>query len=329
MTLFTTPDAGQGHPGRRSARPGRSPRALLRRSRALLVLLTLLLVLLGADVALLSARVDRLDLQLGSGAGTTWVLVGLDSRAELPAGATAGEFGTPEEVPGSRTDVVVVVHEDDDGTVTTLSVPRDMVVRTDAGVARLALTWLSGPQQTVTALCTLGIPTDHLVAVDLAGFADVVDAAGGLDVDVPQPVRDPAAGLLIARGGQQHVDGATALALVRSRHPEHLDGDQWVPAPIDPDVRATSAATVLTALTSAIQSSLVRPWRLQRVAWAASDALTVDDDTSVLELAGLARSGIGAVSVLPASEPRGRSLARFPTSETRAAVAAAGLSCQP
>ena len=56
--------------------------------------------------------------------------------------------------------------------------------------------------------------------VDLAGFAAVVDAAGGLDVDVPPPVRDTDTGLRIDEAGAHHVDGATALAMVRSRHPE-------------------------------------------------------------------------------------------------------------
>lgn len=294
-----------------------------------LVVLALLVVLLGVDGALLASRVDRLDVQPRHGEGTTWVLVGLDSRAELPEGASVSDFGTADDVPGSRTDVVVVVHQDDDGEVTALSVPRDVVVRSEAGVARLALSWLGGPRATVEALCTLGIPTDHLVAVDLAGFAAVVDAAGGLDVDVPEAVRDPAAGLLLTHGGRQHVDGATALALVRSRHPEHLEGDEWVPAPIDPDVRASSAGTVLSALATAVRSSYVRPWRLQQVASAASDALTVDEGTSVRDLASLAGLEIGTIEVLPVAEPRGRSLARFPSAETRTAVAAAGLSCDP
>ena len=131
---------------------------------------------------------------------------------------------------------------------TAFSVPRDVVVSTADGPGRLALSWRGGPQQTVDALCGLGIPADHLVAVDLAGFQDVVDAAGGLDVEVPVPVRDPAAGLLLTRSGRQHVDGATALALVRSRHPEHLAGGTWVPAVVDPDGRADAAGSVLRAL---------------------------------------------------------------------------------
>lgn len=73
---------------------------------------------------------------------------------------------------------------------------------------------------------------------DLAGFADVVDAVGGVEVDVPEPVRDRAAGLEILRPGRQTVDGLTALALVRSRHPEHLVDGVWTPAPPDPEGRA-------------------------------------------------------------------------------------------
>jgi LCP family protein required for cell wall assembly len=328
MTSSTTPDAGQGSPGRRPARLLPGSRTHRRWVRLLVAVLAVVTVLLVADVAVLHSRVDRLDVSLrDSGDGTTWVLVGLDSRAELPAGARIEDFGTEEDVPGARTDVIVVVHERPDGTVSALSVPRDAVVRTSAGVARVALSWMSGPQTTVDALCDLGIPTDHLVAVDLAGFASVVDAAGGLDVDVPQPVRDPAAGLELTQAGPQHVDGATALALVRSRHPEHLEDGQWVPAPADPNVRATSAGTVLSALATAVRGAVGRPWRLQQLAQAGSAALAVDDGTSMWELSSLARTGIGPVDVLPLAEPRGKALARFPNADTRATLDAAGLSC--
>ena len=283
-------------------------------------------VLLAADATLVASRIGGLEADLRAGEGTTWVLVGLDSRAELPAGASVADFGTAEDVPGSRADVVVVVHETADG-VTTLSIPRDLVVRSGTSASRLALTWLDGPQGTVDALCGLGIPTDHLVTVDLAGFAAVVDAAGGLDVDVPAAVRDPAAGLQLDEAGRQHVDGATALALVRSRHPEHRVDGRWVPAEVDPDGRAATAGTVLSALTGAVQGSLVRPWRLQQVAWAASGAVTVDGDTTVADLLSLARTDIGGIGVLPVSDPVGDTIARLVTEETRAAVAAAGMSC--
>jgi LCP family protein required for cell wall assembly len=313
-------DAGQAPPGRRR------PRSKRRRAALTAVLLAVLLLL--ADAAVLADRVGEVDVTLAAddSDGRTWVLVGLDSRATLPEGADVRDFGTPEAVPGSRADVVLVVHQTDAGT-TVLSVPRDLVVPSGRHLDRLALSWLGGPSATVAALCRLGIPTDHLVTVDLAGFAAVVDAAGGLDVDVPEPVRDRPAGLLLERAGRQHVDGATALALVRSRHPEHRVDGAWVPAPVDPDGRATAAGTVLSALVAQVQRSSLLPWRLQSVAWAASGALAVDPDTSVVDLAALARADMGAVTVLPAADPPAGALPRLPTPETRAVVAAAGMQC--
>ncbi|MGY1636357.1 LCP family protein [Geodermatophilus sp. SYSU D00742] len=290
--------------------------------RITLVALVAAVAVLGADAAVLVTRIDRVAVDLHRGSEPTWVLLGLDSRAELPQGASAAEFGTPEEVPGSRADVVLVVHG---GKV--LSVPRDLVVPGGDRPRRLALTHLEGPQSTVDALCDLGIPTDHLVTVDLAGFATVVDAAGGLRLDVPQPVRDPAAGLLVPEAGPQHVDGRTALALVRSRHPEHLVDGQWQPAAVDPDGRASAAATVLSALVGAVRRAGLEPWRLQRVGWAASGALTVDAGTSATDLVSLATSAPRDVEVLPAGEPSSQVPVRFVTEQTTAALAAAELSC--
>ena len=323
MTAPHDTDAGQGSPGRRR------PRSRRRRwPRVALAVLALCLAVVGTDAAVVAGRIDEVAVELAAddSDGRTWVLVGLDSREQLPAGADVRDFGTAEDVPGARADVVLVVHQTDAGT-TVLSVPRDLLVRVDRRPGRLALTWLQDPRTTVEALCGLGIPADHLVTVDLAGFASVVDAAGGLEVDVPEPVRDQPAGLLLEDAGRQHVDGATALALVRSRHPEHLVDGAWVPAPVDPDGRATAAAAVLSTLVDRVQGSLVRPWRLQSVAWAASGALAVDPGTSVPDLLSLGRADLGAVQVLPAEEPAGGILARRPDGRTAAAVAAAGLSC--
>ncbi|MGY2064857.1 LCP family protein [Blastococcus sp. SYSU DS0619] len=327
MTSPHAPDAGQDIPGRRPARSGPRRR---RRLRTALVLLAALLVAVVVDAAVVAARVDRVDVELtggpGDSDGRTWVLVGLDSRAALPEGADVRDFGTPEAVPGARADVVVVVHQTDAGT-TVLSVPRDVVVRTDRRPSRLALTWRQSPATMIAGLCQLGIPTDHLLTVDLAGFAGIVDAAHGLHLDIPQPVRDVQAGLQIDSAGRQRVDGATALALVRSRHPEHLVDGTWRPAPIDPDGRATAAGAVLSALVDEAQRAVLRPWRLQGVAWATSGALASDPATSFAELTSLIRADLDDVRVLPVSDPVGSTLARLPTADTAAALAAAGLAC--
>jgi LCP family protein required for cell wall assembly len=72
----------------------------------------------------------------------------------------------------------------------------------------------------------LGIPIDHYALVDLSGFVDVIDALGGVTVDVAERVRDrlsPATPggpwrSFDIRPGRQHLDGESALAYARSRH---------------------------------------------------------------------------------------------------------------
>jgi LCP family protein required for cell wall assembly len=317
-------DAGQESPGRRSPRSG--PGARRRRIRIVVAVVAVLVVLLGADAAVIGSRIDRFEVDLSEGLGTTWVLVGLDSRAALPEGSTPEDFGTPEEVPGSRADVVVVLQETADG-LQPLSIPRDVLVRWGTGGGRLALSWLDGPQATVDALCSLGISADHVVTIDLAGFAAVVDALGGLDVKVPAAVRDAHSGLLFERAGSHHVDGATALAMVRSRHPQHLVDGRWVTAEVDPDGRTATAGVVLSALAAAGHREALRPWRLQRLAWTGSDAIAVDEATSLPELAALAARDIRPVEVLPVSPPRGETIPRAATDETAQALSDAGLSC--
>ena len=70
----------------------------------------------------------------------------------------------------------------------------------------------------------LGIPIHYYVLADMAGFVDVVDALGGIDIDVPERMPTPGN----PRGskhpvpeyieaGQQHMDGTIALAYARTR----------------------------------------------------------------------------------------------------------------
>ena len=70
----------------------------------------------------------------------------------------------------------------------------------------------------------LGIPIQNYVLVDMAGFVDIVDALGGIDMYVPKTVPSPGnprnakhqvpSAIL---KGQQHMDGTLALAYARTR----------------------------------------------------------------------------------------------------------------
>ena len=74
-----------------------------------------------------------------------------------------------------------------------------------------------------------GRPIDAVLIVDLVGVIRVVDAMGGVDIDVPEAVvddryPDPGRGKIQLRikAGKQHFDGHEALAYARSRH---MDSD--------------------------------------------------------------------------------------------------------
>lgn len=70
-----------------------------------------------------------------------------------------------------------------------------------------------------------GRPVDAVLVADLWGVIKVVDALGGIDINVPAPVHDdrypdPIWGNIVLDipAGQQHLDGRLALAYARSRH---------------------------------------------------------------------------------------------------------------
>ena len=70
-----------------------------------------------------------------------------------------------------------------------------------------------------------GRPIDAVLIVDLIGVVRVVDALGGIDINVPEAVADdrypdPGGGKIKLRikAGQQHMNGRRALAYARSRH---------------------------------------------------------------------------------------------------------------
>lgn len=71
----------------------------------------------------------------------------------------------------------------------------------------------------------LGLPVDHYALVDMAGFVEVIDVLGGVEIDVPEEVlvrlSPPKEGegwqVYDIKPGRQHLDGREALAYARSR----------------------------------------------------------------------------------------------------------------
>jgi len=110
--------------------------------------------------------------------------------------------------------------------VSLLSVPRDTRVRIPGyGWDKINHAYADGgselSQKAVENL--LGIPIDYYVTIDFAGFYKIVDAVGGVDVDVEKRMyyEDPYDELVIdIRPGLQHMNGKTAIQYVRYRDSE-------------------------------------------------------------------------------------------------------------
>lgn len=305
-------------PGAHGAR-GRS--RLLPALVASCVVMTLLLLSMGEYVGL-SHRIGHVAVSPTRGAGETWVVVGSDSRAERPPGADV--YGSAAQVPGGRADVVLVVHKED-GKTSVLSLPRDLLVSPDRRTTiRLTLA-LQQPQMLVDALCHgLGIPTDHLLLIDMAGFVRMVDALGGVTVTLPHPVTDPYSGLHLTTEGTQRLDGVQALALVRSRHPSQLVDGTWVPETevAGAEGRTRWAGRVFGAFMEQARRAELNPIRAQRLAWVGSGALSTDPATTLMDVIRIWPANT-TITDVPADEVTGTFVANQ-TDATRDVLSAAG-----
>jgi LCP family protein required for cell wall assembly len=115
-----------------------------------------------------------------------------------------------------------------------LSIPRDLYVDVPGhGQARAGSVYKTGEQDETTdgltlaretVSATLGIPVQHAALVRFDSFVTLVDAIGGIDVDVLYAIDDPrfpdgrgGYAPLSIPAGRQHFDGALALRYARTR----------------------------------------------------------------------------------------------------------------
>lgn len=306
--------------------PDRRPRRLL---LALTVGLLVIVLGVGAEYTALSQRLVRVPVAMptSSTGGETWVIVGLDDRSKVSNGSATDVGATRPGAPtGARADIIVVVHVEN-GHTTAMTVSRDLLVKDPQhNPQRLGMLWLLSPQVFVDGLCTyLKVPATHLVAVNLRAFTTIVDTLGGIEMTIPEPIVDHGAGLKV-QAGRQHVDGRTALALVRSRQGWVKQDGSWVKDPEGAAGRQRRAGEVLRAVVAKAKAS--DPVTLHRVAWHAFPDVTVDDHTSLASLAAL--RSVPVLTELPVDQAPGAALATT-NDRTFPAIAAAGFAgdCTP
>jgi polyisoprenyl-teichoic acid--peptidoglycan teichoic acid transferase len=128
---------------------------------------------------------------------------------------------------GSRTDTIMLVRVvPKTGNVKLLSVPRDLLVEVEPGQKDKinAAYNYGGVDETIDALENYsGVPVDHYALVDLEGFERVIDAMGGVRVDVgdgqfPEKWR--------MGEGVQRLNGHKALIYARYRGTPRADLDR-------------------------------------------------------------------------------------------------------
>ncbi|MDT7741712.1 MAG: hypothetical protein QOE59_790 [Actinomycetota bacterium] len=271
------------------------------------------------------SRVDVISTSFGSVLGTDQniLLVGLDSRTDsfgnpLPKDQLAALHAGGSDAGGDSTDTIIVLHiPGGGGPATGFSIPRDSYVDLPDGfgkhkinsayaygsnAARPELSkdgvtgndltvqaGAAGAKTTIGAVESLtGLTITHYGAVNLAGFADISQAIGGVPVCLNAKVDDSFSGAKFPKG-QQTVSGAQALAFVRQRH--GLPGGDLDRARRQQVFLSSMAHTVLSS------DTLSDSTKRNALVAAVDKAITVDRSLDVLSLAtqlqGVSSGSIG------------------------------------
>ena len=200
------------------------------------------------------------------------LLLGSDSRALRDE---------PENGPSARTDTIIVVHVPASrNSAHLISIPRDSWVpipghkinKINAAYA------IGGPKlmvQTVEEFTKVRI--DHVIVIDFAGFKEVVDALGGIHVDVPQDFTSIHPPHRKFAKGVQLMTGEVALDYSRQRY-QFKDGDFSRIEHQQQVIKAVMEKAVSRGLMTDIP-------KLNAFIRATTNALSVDTQMSLFDLA--------------------------------------------
>lgn len=171
------------------------------------------------------------------------LLMGTDKSQEREA---ADEYG------GSyRSDSMILTRVDPQNKkITMVSLHRDTEIEIDGyGMQKLNASYaIDGPAGAIKTVSQMaGVPISHYAEINFDGFKDVVDALGGVEVDVPMEINDDMAGGHVD-AGLHTLTGDEALILCRARHAydKYGDGDRY---------RAANQRLVLAAIAKKILQS--------------------------------------------------------------------------
>jgi LCP family protein required for cell wall assembly len=234
----------------------------------------------------------------GSYAPENILLLGSDTRSGANGNAGNTDSSTSDGVANSDTQMIAHISGDRQH-VTVLSIPRDTMIQAptcntwDAATGQISDSvypvssgdrWhinsaysVGGPKCSVRAIQDLtGLKIDRVIGIDFSGFKNMVDALGGVTVNVCGPIIDKELLTVVAQGGVQTIAGDQALSLVRARN---VEGDT------DSDLaRIRRQQIVLSAILQQVTSAgtLLNPAKLDAFMQAFvqntfTDNVTIDD----------------------------------------------------
>ncbi|MCW2748495.1 MAG: LytR family transcriptional regulator [Nocardioidaceae bacterium] len=237
----------------------------------------------------------------GDQPGTTYLLVGSDSRRGLSAEQRKA-LKTGKDTGGrGRTDTIMLMHVGS-GPTLLMSIPRDSLVSIPGrGTTKINAAYaFGGPELLVRTIeKNTGIRVDNYIEVGFGGFVNVVDAVGGIQICPKTNIKDPDAGINLKKGCQE-VDGATALGYSRSRHTYATQDIQ----------RVQSQREVLGAIAGEVKSpwTVLNPFRYAGIASGASKSLQIGNNVGPVALArfgwnlSAAMSGSGLNCTVPLAD---------------------------
>jgi LCP family protein required for cell wall assembly len=207
-----------------------------------------------------------------------------------------------------------------------LSIPRDLRVDIPGyGSSKInAANQFGGPALTIATVRELtGLPIDHVVVFDFDGFRELIDAMGGIEIDVPRRIQSntfdcpykPARcrtwdGWRFAKG-KQHMDGQRALvyARIRTNQLNSADNDvtrgarqQAVADAVGDEIASIGTFLKLPFVGDSLAAPLVTDlsaWELMQLGWVRFRA---DSSRSLHCRLGGEPSSIGGESVILGSE---------------------------
>lgn len=251
------------------------------------------------------------NVALADTAGTNWLLVGSDSREGLTK-AERKEMRTGKDEGSQRTDTLMIIHIDDSGKPTLVSLPRDSYVTIPAHIAldgssvedrrnKINTAYGKGgaPLLVETVERNTGLHIDHYMEVGFKGIRDITDAVGGVNMCVPANVTDENSGLNLLAGCQE-LDGRNALAYVRMRYADPK-GDL---GRIERQQQFLSSVMKKVA-TPAVLLNPISMWKLVD---AGTESVNVGETDTVMDIGNLAKAmralsnGNGTLTTVPVSE---------------------------